>query len=695
MSRKKFGMIMVSYTPLFVALASSPLVWGAAARPSLRDLTAYDATVCSPAAPICIRGSPGTPGPGKDTLKKFTPDDPESANLGACCAAASTVPDVLAVQLVKKSGQSNVACWLMGQTHASSTMKAQCTSAMVAKAPTPVPRREGPPQLPFQGSARGIVNLGGGPPAAAADPVFERFQQIDLQWSDIEPEEGVYNWTLPESLALAINASGRMAVYKVNANYKPAWLYEKVPWSNTTWTAEQMDGKTAMYWHPTYIEAMTRRIAAQAQWLAASPHGKLYAYVRQTWAAIGEEGLGIPMNKGAAVAALRDGKNWIVPSGCVPKSACAPPPSYDAGNKGTTALSSPTDVAYLAAIGDAWINAFNRTVQTEWRGVLLLRANGYDTRWANITTAMMSTGGFGWFQTGAGMTESQCFNQTFRYAPFRRDCLTEHGVVCFAESCGMQQFAGPDQTGTPGLRASNFSRIQGAYWELLSNMASGVHVCGVHSSTFLNTWMAQRNFASMYSWADAYIGLHASPEFAPGAWIAFRPADREGKTPTTLIGDYGFLMQRLSGLKRDTSIGEEKCGTSWEEGNASTPYGAWCRSLPSGGAVALTLDPALARIFATTKNTTVRFVYSVGVHSNAAAAPRLEVRYDNGAAGGAVAITTAAGGGAGDDKKSSWRDVSVRVMDAVFSRGGANGADVWVTNLGAEAAVIHMVEVAH
>ena len=341
-----------------------------------------------------------------------------------------------------------------------------------------------------------------------------------------------------------------------------------------------MDGKTAMYWHPAYVAALTRRIAAEGKWLQTSPHGKVYTYIRQTWAAIGEEGLGIPMNKGTAVAALRDGKNWNVPSGCLPKSACDPPPSYDAGHA-HSGVASPTDAAFQETVGDAWINAFNRsttsstlsTSSTSWPGVLLLRANAYTTRWGNITTEMMARAHFGWFHTGAGMTETQCFNQTFRYAPFRRDCLQEHGVVCFAESCGMKQFAGPDGTKTtPALAQANFSRIQGAYWELLSDMASGMHVCGVHSSSFLNPYMSQRNYADMYRWADAYIGLHASPRLTPGAWVAFRPADHEGKTPSTLIGDYTFMMQRVATAQGDTSVGEQKCGTSWEGGNVSTPY---------------------------------------------------------------------------------------------------------------------------
>lgn len=101
---------------------------------------------CSPPSPICIRGSPGTPGPGKDTLYKFAPTDPQSASIEACCGAASSVVGTLAVQLVQKEQQEQPACWLMGQTQASITTNNTCTSALVptpAPPPTPVPRRKG------------------------------------------------------------------------------------------------------------------------------------------------------------------------------------------------------------------------------------------------------------------------------------------------------------------------------------------------------------------------------------------------------------------------------------------------------------------------------------------------------------------------------------------------------------------------
>ena len=155
------------------------------------------------------------------------------------------------------------------------------------------------------------------------------------------------------------------------------------------------------------------------------------------------------------------------------------------------------------------------------------------------------------------------------------------------------------------------------------------------------------------------------------------------------------MMQRLA-TSDDMSVGKTKCGTSWEggDGNFSTPWGAWCRSLPEGGTISLTLDPALSKVFAQREKgaATVRLVYSA-----VAAGSSIEVRYDNATPSGAVAIDTSTTGTHENSlvagASSSWRDVRANISGATFARGGTNGADVWVTNKGSDAAIIHMVEV--
>ena len=52
-----------------------------------------------------------------------------------------------------------------------------------------------------------------------------------------------------------------------------------------------------MYWHPAYIKALTTRIQMTAKFLATHPVGKRVAYTRQTWAAIGEEGLDVHITR--------------------------------------------------------------------------------------------------------------------------------------------------------------------------------------------------------------------------------------------------------------------------------------------------------------------------------------------------------------------------------------------------------------
>jgi hypothetical protein len=84
------------------------------------------------------------------------------------------------------------------------------------------PVRAGPDVLPLEGSARGLCNLGGGLEAETGDPQFERFQQIDLQWRDVEPKDGQYDWTAVTKALSSIRSSRRMAMLKIKSDYKPA-----------------------------------------------------------------------------------------------------------------------------------------------------------------------------------------------------------------------------------------------------------------------------------------------------------------------------------------------------------------------------------------------------------------------------------------------------------------------------------------
>ena len=55
------------------------------------------------------------------------------------------------------------------------------------------------------------------------------------------------------------------------------------------------------------------------------------------------------------------------------------------------------------------------------------------------------------------------------------------------------------------------------------------------------------------------MGLHASPELAPGAWVALRSYGDNHPLP----GDYGFLMQHVSseGYDEDLAAPQALCVT--------------------------------------------------------------------------------------------------------------------------------------
>ena len=179
------------------------------------------------------------------------------------------------------------------------------------------------------------------------------------------------------------------------------------------------------------------------------------------------------------------------------------------------------------------------------------------------------------------------------------------------------------------------------------------------------------------------MGLHASPQLAPGAWIAFR--DHGDAHPPA--GDFSFLMHRVEGVPEDSSTGAQQCGSSPYDGNASVGYGAWCRRLPAGASLFVKLDEAFARGFSGKAH--LRLVQSFAVGA------ALELFYDNGnGSAGRLALMSGSTPPAGT-AETTWQDSSRVVDDAVFRQGGVHRADLWVVNRGEEVGEIHMVEVRH
>jgi len=315
-----------------------------------------------------------------------------------------------------------------------------------------------------------------------------------------------------------------------------------------------------------------------------------------------------------------------------------------------------------------------RTMFEQWHGLwkderkLAVRTNLVHELAQKYNTSFQE-GHFGWFHTGAGMEETQCFNQSYRYVQFQSDCKTGR-TFCFAEMCGFLPYH---------TKEFPFSNLEIAYWILLSNMHNGVSASGLHGADILQRDRLASNgsYDQVYSWADRYMGLHASPSLSPGAWVAMR-GQGDDHPPH---GDYDFLMNRVGG---DSSEGQQRCGGNSSNVWNKVPYSAWCRSLPEGGEMKFKVKDGLFRRNA--KNCVqVRVVFLMHQKSQGG----LSLWYDDGSPTGSQALFAPGAGG------TSWVDATSTVANATFS--GEGQADLWLRHFNpaksAPPAMVHMVEV--
>lgn len=94
--------------------------------------------------------------------------------------------------------------------------------------------------------------------------------QVVVQWADLEPAEGSYDFA---PLETALSALGdKPATLQVNGNRKPAWLFDVVPFCQDK-LGEQVADKqgTLMYWHPRHQQAYLNFLRAFGDFVKAAP----------------------------------------------------------------------------------------------------------------------------------------------------------------------------------------------------------------------------------------------------------------------------------------------------------------------------------------------------------------------------------------------------------------------------------------
>jgi hypothetical protein len=379
--------------------------------------------------------------------------------------------------------------------------------------------------------------------------------QVVLQWGEVQPAEGRYDFSTLRAQLEKLDRLGRVTSVQLNGNALPAFMYAKVPHHPEALNVQVRSRKgTLQYWHPYYIKAYTDLIAAFARELKSSPYRSRVIGVRFNYNAIGTEGMIVMPNK-------RDPAQWIAPPGVTPAPA----------------WTEEIATAYRHTVQQAYVKDFLPEIRVFMRpGV-----GGYPGP-DQDAIRLAEKEGLGLFTT-ASEIEPRVPSMYERYNVFLGFCRPGKGV-CYAESMAP---ANGHHPGKDHARWCAFEQYN--YWRLLSDLNLGFSMIGITGEDLEQT--GDPEFRAAFDFAARYAGYHASPSVSPGAWVALR----EGSL--LLKGDYSFLMRRLDGVAMKP---EQKIGPDDQR------FGAWALTLPKGGEVKFALDPAFA---GSLKKATVRVTY--------------------------------------------------------------------------------------
>jgi hypothetical protein len=391
--------------------------------------------------------------------------------------------------------------------------------------------------------------------------------QVVVQWENIEPSSGQFDWSQVETKLGRVNDASSKATIQINALTRPDWLFNSVPSLTEAQLitlgvgnlADQTDNEDGlpMHWHPNYIAAHNRMIAALADFVETTPLKSAIFGIRQNYNAVGTEVTYVPEE-------IRDADVWNTPVG------------VDPGEDWTTEI----DNAYCNEVVQTYLDAFGYNSKASPIALVYIREAC--TRHFPVGTSVMeapcrslfaSDKRIGVFHTsGAPQPKSEYRESTWS---LYKDVASSGVRPAYAE--GLQAATDhPVQDGMPPM-----SDEQWDYWRILLELSLGASVIANRTED-LERAVTDVAFEATLEFADRYAGALMSPSKAPGGWVAFR----EGEF---LKGDYGFLIQ--------TNSSPESGYTYWVEDTPGTGtnarYGVWSRILQPGEKIDLSINPKL------------------------------------------------------------------------------------------------------
>lgn len=456
--------------------------------------------------------------------------------------------------------------------------------------------------------------------------------QVVVQWADLEKAEGEYDFGRLAAAMKKLHDQHRVFTVQVNGNDKPAWLFNRVPCLPEALSTQVHDSQgTLMYWHPVFEQAYLNFLKAYAAFLKQSPYRTSVLGVRQNFNAIGTEHWSVPKDRIAL-------SQWRVPAGVKPGVPFTPAQGR----------------AYQTRVLETFVKQFAPDIRVFVR-------NNIEPELRHSFAQDFSAGRLGWFHTSSEMEPRS--NGEKQYQKFLDDCRSGK-TLAYAEPWA-------SAWGHHGVKtdARWCSPPQWNYWRLLCDLNCGVSFIACYANDLevarsgryrygktsaTDGAQFKDEFDAAFRFAAKYAGYHASPQAAPGAWVAFREGD-------TLAGDYTFLMRRMP----DQTQGVKKSGPDDQR------FGAWARLLPRGETMQLVLDHSFAASLAT-RAVELRITYldrGTGAFEVQAAGQTFDIQCTD---------------------TGRWRTIARDLSRPVFGKADA-GAHVTMRALGADLTV-HMIE---
>jgi hypothetical protein len=384
--------------------------------------------------------------------------------------------------------------------------------------------------------------------------------QIVLQWRDLNPQEGVFDFSELDARMRALHSINRKSTIQINGNRKPDWLYNEVPWHPEKLTVQirQEEKGSLMYWHPNHLRAYTEFLQAWATHLKQSPYRSMVLGIRQNFNALGTEHHAIPQDKQSL-------DQWIVP------------PGVTQGRQWTREIGHEYDMEVVSAFVEYFSDDFRVFVRNNLPESL---RTPFRSKWENGTLA--------WFHTSTE-AEPRSVGTERQYLTFLDYCRTGKTLgyaECWAGGWGWHGVKQDPRWCSPP---------QWNYWRLLCDLHCGVSFIGIygtdlqvaidgaHRGRTFPEYVGE--FDQAFKFAARYAGYAAYPAQSPGAWIAFRHSTvnlNYNRPIESITGNYTFHMRQL-----------EKAGVVQRNiGPDENRFGAWALHLQDGERLRLEVDKA-------------------------------------------------------------------------------------------------------